>query len=56
MNDYVKHVADNLQRQYGHEPEYLQAVFSWLESIAPALEEDGLIHLLLPPCSGMILI
>ena len=41
MNDYVKHVADNLQRQYGHEPEYLQAVFSWLESIAPALEDDS---------------
>ena len=40
MNDYASRVADRLRRQYATEPEYLQAVLSWLETISPALEDD----------------
>ena len=40
MNDYVSRVSADLQQRYAHEPEYLQAVLTWLEMIAPALEDN----------------
>ena len=40
MNEYVARVCADLQRQYAHEPEYLQSVLTWLEMIEPALDGD----------------
>ena len=39
MNDYTARVICNLQKQYPHEPEYLQAVQLWLELIGPAADD-----------------
>ena len=39
MNEYVKRVSDNLIRLYSHEPEYLQSALTWLEMIAPAVDD-----------------
>ena len=40
MSDYVSSVSAALQQRYADQPEYLQAVLTWLEMIAPALEDD----------------
>lgn len=39
MNNYAARVLDDLKRRYHHEPEYLQAVQSWLEMIDPVLDD-----------------
>lgn len=39
MNEYVARVTERLERQFAHEPEYLQSVRMWLEMIAPALDD-----------------
>ncbi len=41
MNEYVNRVSQTLQRQYSHEPEYLQSIQTWLEMIEPALQDDS---------------
>jgi|GEM_PF-523236 len=40
MSDYVSRVSADLQQRYAGQPEYLQAVLTWLEMIAPALEDN----------------
>ena len=40
MSDYVSRVSADLQQRYTGQPEYLQAVLTWLEMIAPALEDN----------------
>lgn len=40
MNAYVEHVSMGLQQLYGHEPEYQQSVHTWLEMIAPVMEQN----------------
>ena len=40
MSDYVSRVSADLQQRYAGQPEYLQAVLTWLEMISPALEDD----------------
>ena len=40
MSDYVSSVSAALQQRYADQPEYLQAVLTWLEMISPALEDD----------------
>ena len=40
MSDYVSRVSADLQQRYAGQPEYLQAVLTWLEMIASALEDD----------------
>ena len=40
MSDYVSRVSAGLQQRYAGQPEYLQAVLTWLEMIAPALEDN----------------
>ena len=39
MNDYVARVLADLESRYANEPEYLQAVRSWLEMIEPAVDD-----------------
>ncbi|MCI8422698.1 MAG: NADP-specific glutamate dehydrogenase [Lawsonibacter sp.] len=39
MNDYVARVSAGLQERYANEPEYLQSVLTWLDMIAPALDD-----------------
>ena len=39
MNVYVSRVAERLTRLYSSQPEYLQSVLTWLELIAPALDD-----------------
>ena len=40
MSDYVSRVSADLQQRYAGQPEYLQAVLTWLEMIAPALKDE----------------
>ena len=40
MSDYVSSVSAALQQRYADQPEYLQAVLTWLEMIAPALKDE----------------
>lgn len=40
MNDYVQEVIGRLQTRYVSEPEYLQAVTTWLRCIEPAVEQS----------------
>ena len=40
MSDYVSSVSAALQQRYADQPEYLQAVLSWLEMVSPALENE----------------
>ena len=40
MNGYVEKVSSRLQELYGSEKEYLQAVQTWLEMIAPVIEDN----------------
>ena len=39
MNEYVTRVSENLQKLYSNEPEYLQSALTWLEMIAPAVDD-----------------
>lgn len=41
MNDYVQEVIGRLQTRYASEPEYLQAVTTWLRCIEPAVEQSA---------------
>lgn len=41
MNAYSESVWNELRQRYENEKEYLQAVHRWLETIQPALEDDG---------------
>ena len=40
MSDYVSSVSAALRERYAGQPEYLQAVLTWLEMISPALENE----------------
>ena len=40
MSDYVSSVSAALQQRYADQPEYLQAVLTWLEMIAPARTDE----------------
>ena len=39
MNEYVTRVSENLKKLYSNEPEYLQSALTWLEMIAPAVDD-----------------
>jgi len=39
MNRYAQQVYVQLKQAYPHQPEYLQSVYSWLETIDPVLDE-----------------
>ena len=42
MSDYVSSVSAALRQRYADQPEYLQSVLTWLEMIAPALQDNDI--------------
>ena len=42
MNDYISRVRESLSQRYENQPEYLQSVLTWLDMIAPALEDSDI--------------
>ena len=40
MSDYIFRVRESLSQRYSNQPEYLQSVLTWLDMIAPALEDS----------------
>ena len=40
MSDYISRVRESLSQRYSNQPEYLQSVLTWLDMIAPALEDS----------------
>ena len=42
MSDYIFRVRESLSQRYENQPEYLQSVLTWLDMIAPALEDSDI--------------
>ena len=40
MSDYISRVRESLSQRYSNQPEYLQSVLTWMDMIAPALEDS----------------